>query len=68
MVTPLVNRRVDDVLVKIEPSLHGSLSQVVDVMSLCLIHALVDNTPDKLNLRHLMTPVHFYEVIVHLSD
>jgi len=32
MVTPLVNRSVDDVLVKVKPSLHQALLQVVDVM------------------------------------
>jgi len=28
MVTPLVNRIVDDVLVKVKPSLHQAISQV----------------------------------------
>jgi len=38
---------IDDVLVKVKTSLHQAFSQVVDVMSLCFIHTLLYNTPDK---------------------
>ena len=44
MVTPLVNRSVNDVLVKVKPSLHQAFSKVVDVVNLCFIHALLYNT------------------------
>ena len=43
MVTPVVDRSVDDVLVKVK----SSLLQVVDVMNLCFIQALLYNTPNK---------------------
>ena len=38
---------IDDVLVKVKTSLHQAFSQVVNVMNLCLIHALLHNTPLK---------------------
>jgi len=38
---------IDDVLVKLKTSLHQAFSQVVNVMNLCLIHALLYNTPYK---------------------
>jgi len=44
MVTPLINRSIDDVLVKVKLSLHQVFSQVVDVMNLSFIHALLYNT------------------------
>jgi len=47
MVTPLLNRGVRDVLVKVERSLHQAFLKVVDVMNLCFIHALLYNTPNK---------------------
>jgi len=47
MPTLLVNRSVDDVLVKIKPSLYQAFSQVIDVMNLCFVHALLYNTRNK---------------------
>jgi len=47
MVTPLVNRSVSDVLVKVKPRLHQAFSKVVDVANLCFIQALLYNTPNK---------------------
>jgi len=38
---------IDDDLVKVKTSLHQAFSQVVDVMNLCLIHALLYSTPYK---------------------
>jgi len=64
MVTPLVNRSVDDVLVS-QTKFASSFLQVVDVMNLCFIHALLYKTPNTLNLRHVMTLVHFYEAMTH---
>jgi len=46
MVTPLVNRSVDDVLVKVKPSLHQAFSQVVGIMNLCFIYTLLYNIPN----------------------
>jgi len=65
MVTLLFNRSVDDVLVKVKPRLHQEFLQVVDVTNLCIIHALLYKTPNTLNLRHMMTLVHFDEAMIH---
>jgi len=46
-VAPLVNRSIDNVLFKVEPSLRQTFSQVVDVMNLCFVHALLHNTSNK---------------------
>jgi len=46
-VTPVVNRSVDNVLVKVKPSLNRALSQVIDVMNLRFTHALLYNTISK---------------------
>jgi len=46
-VMPLVNRIIDDALVKVKPRLHQAFSQVVDVMNFCFIHAVLYNTPNK---------------------
>jgi len=43
----LVFRSVDDVLVRVKPSLHEAFSQVFNVMNLYLIHALLYNTRNK---------------------
>ena len=64
MPTLLVNRSVDDVLVKVKPSLHKAFSQVVDIMNLCFIHALLYNTQNKANLGHVMTLVNFDETMI----
>jgi len=37
---------IDDVPVKVKTNLHQAFSQVVDVMNLCFIHRLMDNTPN----------------------
>jgi len=47
MVTLLVNRSVDDDLVKVKPCLRQAFSQVDDDMNLCFIHVLLYNTPNK---------------------
>jgi len=39
MVTSLVSRTVDDVLVKVKPSLHRAFLHVVDVVNLCFTNA-----------------------------
>jgi len=44
-VTTLVNHSVDNVLVKVKPSLNREFSHVVDIVNLCFIHALVYITP-----------------------
>jgi len=44
---PLVNRSVDDVLVKVKPRLHQAFSQVVDVMNFYFVNVLLYNTPTK---------------------
>jgi len=44
MVTPLVNRCTDDVLIEVKPSLHQAFSQVDDVINLCFIHAMLYNS------------------------
>jgi len=64
MPTLLVNRSVDDVLVKVRPSLHQAFSQVIDVMNLCFTHAIAVQHPESVNLGHMMTLVHFDEVII----
>ena len=46
-VMPLVNRIIDDALVKVKPRLHQAFSKVVDVANLCFIQALLYNTPNK---------------------
>ena len=38
---------IDDVLIKVKPSLHQAFLQVVDVMNLCFTRALLYNTPNK---------------------
>ena len=43
----VVNLSIDNVLVKVKPSLHQALSQVVDAVNLCFIHALPYNTKNK---------------------
>jgi len=43
----LVFRSVDDVLVRVKPSLHQAFSQVFSVMNVYFIHALVYNTRNK---------------------
>ena len=43
-VAPLVNRSVNNVLFKVKPSLHQSFLQVINVMNLCFVHALPQNT------------------------
>jgi len=45
-VAPLVNRSLNDVLSKINPSLHQALLQVIDVTNFCFMHALLHNTPN----------------------
>jgi len=47
MVTPLVFRSVDDILVSVKPSLHQAFSQVFNVMNLYFMHALLYNTRNK---------------------
>jgi len=47
MVMPLVSCSVNDVLVKVKPSLRQAFLHVVSVMNLCLIHTLLYNTPNK---------------------
>jgi len=68
MVTPLVNRSVSDVLVKVKPSLHQAFLKVVNVVNLCFIYTLLYNTPNKVNLRHMMTLVNFDEAMIHLMQ
>ena len=65
MVTPLVNCSVDDVLVKVKPSLHQAFSQVVGIMNLCFIHTLLYNIS---NFRHMVILVHFDEAMINLMQ
>ena len=46
VVTPVVNRSIDNVLVKVKPSLRQAFSQVVNVTNRFIhyIHALLYNT------------------------
>jgi len=48
MATLLVFRSVDDILVRVKPSLHQAFSQVFNVMNLYFIglHALLYTTPE----------------------
>jgi len=57
---------IDDVPVKHKTGLDQAFLQVIDVINLCFTHDLLYNTPYK--LRHMMTLVHFDEVMIHLMQ
>jgi len=54
--TGQLNRRLDNVLYKVNPSLRQAILQVIDVTNLCSVHALLHNTSKFYNLQ-----VHFNE-------
>ena len=50
----LINRSLDNVLFKVNPSLRQAFLQVIDVTNLCSVHALMQLHPKFYNLQ-----VHF---------
>ena len=60
----LVNRSLDNVLFRVNPSLCQAFLQVIDVTNLCFVHALLHNNPKFYNLQ-----VHFDEAYtIHLMQ
>jgi len=62
-----LNRSVDNVLVKVKPSLHQAFLQVV-VSWIFLSCTLCCITPKQVNLRHVMTLIHCDEAMIHLMQ
>ena len=48
------HRSLDNVLFKVNPSLHQAFLQVIDITNLCSVHALLHNTPNFIIYRSIL--------------